>query len=348
MNTINSKYKQLITRVLSGEASAAEKERLDRWLARSEEHGRVYEQYKRIWELEPETPAEAEFDTQHAWQNVLTMIESGETDEKGETVKLPRSQLGRRFFINKMQNLYWISGVAAAFLILITTSLFFFLRSPQTEMLALVADHGDELFALDDGSLVHLRESASLNYPEQFKGNKRPVFLEGSAWFEVAKDSQRPFIITTRYAIIEVLGTSFYVEAHDDRLSVYVSGGSIQLQSTVESGPEAILSRGETGTLMYKQQKILVSSQENMNFLAWKTGKLEFFNEPLAEVFKALEETYNISINAPGEVMNLQLTGRFQDETAEDVLKSIGLVFGFETIRNNSDYTIRTEYQNIK
>ncbi len=348
MNTINKTYKQIITRVLSGEASAAEKERLDVWLSGSEEHRRIYAQYKKIWELEPQAQVEAEFDTQQALQNVLNMIESGETDQTGDTVKQARSQSGRRFFINKTQNLYWISGVAAAFLILVTTSLFFFLRSPQTEMLALVADKGDALFTLDDGSLVHLRESASINYPERFKGNKRPVGLEGSAWFEVAKDSQRPFVITTDHAIIEVLGTSFYVDAQDDHMSVFVVGGSIRLQSNLENGRAAIITKGKSGTLFFEQQKILISSFDNMNFLAWKTGRLEFFNEPLAKVFKALEEAYNISIHAPGEAMHLQLTGRFQDEAPEDVLRSIGLVFGFETIRNNNEYTIRTENQNIK
>ncbi len=342
MNTINNTYKQIITRVLSGEASAAEQERLDLWLGRSEEHRRLYAQYRKIWGLEPETGVDTEFNTQQALQNVLDKI------EVEETATQHGSHSERRFFINKPQKMYWLTGVAAAFLILITTSLFFFLRSPQTEMQALVAEHGDELFILEDGSLVHLRESASLNYPEQFKGNTRHVFLKGSAWFEVAKDSQRPFIISSSHAIIEVLGTSFYVDAHDDHMSVFVVGGSIMLQSNLGNGPEAIITKGESGTLFFEQQKIMISSFENMNFLTWKTGRLEFFNEPLAKVFKALEEAYNIIIHAPDEVTSLQLTGQFQDETPEDVLKSISLVFGFEMIRNNGEYAILFESQNIK
>lgn len=86
---------------------------------------------------------------------------------------------------------------------------------------------------------------------------------------------------------------------------------------------------------------------DNMNFLAWKTGRLQFDNEPLTEVFMALEETYKISVNAPEEVMNLRLTARFQDETPETILKSIGIVFGFDVTQNHDEYVIRSENQGI-
>ncbi len=349
MNTINNTYKQIITRVLSGEASASEKERLDLWLVRCEEHRRLYAQYSKIWELEPEAQLDVEFDTQKALQNVLNIIESGkpgETREKDEAAKQVRSQSERRFFINSPQKLYWLSGVAAAFLILITTSLFFFLRSPQAEMQALIADQDDAIITLDDGSRAHLRAGATLYYQKSFN-NKRSVKLEGSAFFEVEKDERRPFVISTDHAIIEVLGTSFFVDMQHEQVSVFVSEGSVRLRSTHRSGPEAIISKGESGTLVYDQQKILLSSMDNMNFLAWKTGRLQFNNEPLTEVFMALEETYKISVNAPEEVMNLRLTARFQDETPETILKSISIVFGFDVTQNHDEYVIRPENQGI-
>lgn len=353
MNTKNHTYKQIITRVLSGEASAADKERLNLWLARSEEHQRIYAQYRKIWELEPEAQLDVEFDTQQALQNVLNMIESGKpgetggAQEKDEAAKQARIQTGRKFFINRKQNMQWVFGVAAAFLFLIATSLFFFLRSPQAEMLALVADQGDTLFTLDDGSQVHLRAGGSLHYTTAFNDKKRPVRLDGSAFFEVEKDERRPFVITTEHATIEVLGTSFFVETKDDQLSVYVSEGSVRLKSNQKNGPGAIISKGHSGTLVYDQQNIVVSSLENMNFLAWKTGRLQFDNEPLTEVFMALEEIYKISVNAPEEVMNLRLTARFQDETPETILKSISIVFGFDVTQNQDEYVIRPENQDI-
>lgn len=340
MYTINSKYKRLITRVLSGEAAATEKEELDLWLARSEAHRRLYEQYKTIWELEPKAPVQTEFNTQQALHNVLNMIESGKTDD---TAKQPHRQSGRRYFINKTEKLYWISGVAAAFLILITTSLFFFLRSPQAEMLALGADQQDKLFTLDDGTRVHLRAGASLFYPKAFNENKRPVRLAGSAFFEIKKDQHSTFVISTDHAIIEVLGTSFYLDAGEDHLSVYVSEGMVRLKSLRKNGPEATISKGESAILNYDHQKIQKREFDNMNFLAWKTGKLEFNNEELYEVFMILEEVYKIEVNAPESVMSMKLTARFQDETPEDILKSIGLVFGFDMSVNKDEYTIHFE-----
>lgn len=341
MKNINNKYKRIITRVLAGEASASEKERLDAWLSRSEKHRQLYAQYKKIWELEPEMQVDAEFDTQHAWQNVLNMIESGQLSGSDETEKQPRIQSGRRFFINKTKNLYWISGVAAAFLILISTSLFFFISSPQADMQRLVADWDDELFILDDGSRVHLRAGSSLLFAMPFKDNKRSVKLSGSAFFEVAKDNLRPFVITTDHATIEILGTSFYVDEGDDHLIVYVSEGIVRLKSLRQNGPEAIISKGESGILHYDLQKIQKRKFDNMNFLAWKTGILEFNNEVLSEVFVVLEEVYAIRIKALDSVMNMKLSARFQDETPEDILNSISIVFGFDLSVKKDEYTIR-------
>ena len=337
MYTINSKYKRLITRVLSGEAAATEKEELDLWLARSGTHRRLYEQYKTIWELEPKAPVQTEFNTQQALHNVLRNI------EVAEKVAKHGIQSESRFFVSSPQKLYWVSGVAAAFLILITTSLFFFLRSPQAEMLALVADQGDAIITLDDESRVHLRAGASLFYPKAFNENKRPVRLAGSAFFEIKKDQHSTFVISTDHAIIEVLGTSFYLDAGDDHLSVYVSEGMVRLQSLGKNGPEATISKGESAILIYDHQKIQKREFDNMNFLAWKTGKLEFNNEELYEVFMVLEEVYKIEVNAPESVMSMKLTARFQDETPEDILKSIGLVFGFDMSVNKDEYTIHFE-----
>jgi|GEM_PF-1671142 len=337
MNTINNTYKRIITRVLSGEATATEKKKLDLWLARSKAHSRLYEQYKRIWELEPETHPDTEFDTQQALNKVLKKIATDNTIKHSHNPIQSR----HRFFINKTKKLYWISGVAAAFLILITTSLFFFLRNPQAEMLALAAGQQDELFALDDGSRVHLRAGASLFYPKGLNYSKRNVRLAGSAYFEVEKDDQRPFVITTDHAIIEVLGTSFYVDESEDYLMVYVSEGMVRLKSLCQYGTEATIPKGESGKLHYEYQKITKRKFDNMNFLAWKTGTLEFNNEILSEVFEVLEEVYAIRIKAPESVMNMKLTARFQEETPEDVLKSISLVFGFDVTTSKNEYAIQ-------
>ena len=340
MKTINKAYKRIITRVLANEASASDKEQLNAWLSRSEEHRQLYAQYKKIWALQPEESEDTVLNTQQAWHNVMAKIEADETARTNTYRKLTDLKA-------KNKRMYWLSGAAAAFLVLVAISIFLQISESEINTMTQIAHQDEESVLLDDGTRVQLRAGAELEYPEFFTESNRKVKLKGDAFFEVAFDKQRPFYITLNNAGIEVLGTSFYVEHTAESVSVFVNSGSVRLMSKQENGPKTIIRSDEVGEYLYSDSTIVVRTTENSNHIAWKTGKLAFMNENLSNVFLALEKTYGIKVQAPDAIKDLQLTGRFINETPEDILASLGLAFGFKWSKVDDTYLIQVDNQRI-
>lgn len=336
MSTHYHKYHDLIIQALAGEISSTDRSRLQHWLALSDENRRMYEQYKAVWSLSPHRSLVPQSDSSGALAKVLGRIEAHQQNQS-KTGRPLSSSRGNRLIAR-----IWLSGVAAAILILLATSLLFFLRDPEPVHLQALAGKETEFIRLEDGSQVHLKAGASLSYPQAFGKKERSLELSGNAFFEVASDESRPFIITTSEAEIQVLATSFYVEQDlpDHLLAVSVTSGRVMVYSPDGGFDEAILEEGQRGMLMETKREIEVSGLEDMNFLAWKTSRLVFDDESLENVFRLLEQNYDISVEAPDDVMELRLTARFVDEDFRDIMQSISLVFGLELTEEDKQFTV--------
>lgn len=94
--------------------------------------------------------------------------------------------------------------------------------------------------------------------------------------------------------------------------------------------------------IFYKTDRTLRKEQlKNNNFLAWKTGVLEFDQTPLTIVLATLEKTYNLNIETHTSISDLKLTARFSNDTPEDIFKTLSLVFGFEVEQTDTKFVIR-------
>ncbi len=148
---------------------------------------------------------------------------------------------------------------------------------------------------LSDGTKVHLNSGSSFVYPSTFSGNKREVFLDGEAFFEVEKMSNKKFIVQTPYKSVEVLGTSFNVNA-DKELQLF--------ETVLISGKVSI--NGEKKKIdmepnqLYKFSAYLhqeeLKTVDTYKYTAWIEGRMYFEEEPLSNVIRKLEKVYNIEI----------------------------------------------------
>lgn len=149
---------------------------------------------------------------------------------------------------------------------------------------------------LIDGTIVNLNENSVIAFMEEFEAKERKVKLKGEAFFNVARDENKPFLIETEKAIIKVLGTSFNVRSYpnENRLEVFVSTGSVEV--TINDGEQTVLKQGDIFTYNYVKKSIdkEISNPENAN--AWKSGQLRFKKEPLDKIFKTLERIHGITI----------------------------------------------------
>ncbi len=195
--------------------------------------------------------------------------------------------------------------------------------------------HRSELI-LSDGSHVWLNSGSKLVYAVKFDNNRRDVYLEGEAVFDIVKRENQPFFVSTKDINVKVLGTVFNVSAYlDDEYSrAILASGSVELNypgKTILKKSKTVLIPGEMAVYDAQQKVVSKSKVDTELYTSWKDGYLYFKHESLENIFKKLERYYNVSIemvdaqlgsetfsgqldlrNSPEEVLELiQLTSSF-------------------------------------
>jgi transmembrane sensor len=144
---------------------------------------------------------------------------------------------------------------------------------------------GEYQVVLPDGTHVWLNSASSLSYPVEFAGNERRVKLTGEAYFEVAKNKDKPFYVNSNKVQVRVLGTHFNISAYndDDEFTATLLEGSVQVsknnsQSLLKPGQQAVINNGAD---------MIRVSQANINeVMAWKNGYFIFNDDNIATILK--------------------------------------------------------------
>lgn len=176
---------------------------------------------------------------------------------------------------------------------------------------------------LPDGTKVWLNAASSIRYPIVFTGNDRRVDITGEAYFEVAKNKEKPFIVATHSGTeIEVLGTQFNINSYDNEETINTTllEGSVRVsnkEGRIELTPGQ--QAQSTHTALTVKQQVNVAQ-----VMAWKNGQFDFNNASLREVMRQLERWYNIEVEyAPG-VKNYEFVGKMdRGLSLQEVLKGL-------------------------
>lgn len=186
---------------------------------------------------------------------------------------------------------------------------------------------------LGDGTQVWLNAESSLRYPAAFTGNRRPVEITGEAYFEVAHDSRRPFIVSKGGTAITVLGTHFNVNAYDDEpaMKVTLLEGSVSVNA---GGGQLLLKPGQQA--VQANQLTLNSTPDIKQVLAWKNGVFDFGGQSFTASMRQLERWYNIKVVYDGPVPSGRLGGKIsRDLTLMQVVKVLDGVVATFKFENN-------------
>lgn len=163
---------------------------------------------------------------------------------------------------------------------------------------------------LADGTLVWLNASSSLKFPVRFAGHERMVELRGEAYFEVAHNASRPFIVKTSNQQLQVLGTQFNINSYPDEPVVITTlvEGSVKVQSK-HSGKTSVLQPGEQSLLSASQFTIRAANVEEA--VAWKNGYFRFQDEKIESIMRKLVRWYKIDdVEYLGKPSEEQFTGK--------------------------------------
>jgi transmembrane sensor len=158
-------------------------------------------------------------------------------------------------------------------------------------------DQKNVLISLPDGSKVYLNRNSKFTYRKNFGKHGRDVNLTGEAFFEIAPDASKPFIIDAGNAKVKVVGTSFNVITNNSEsaVEVFVKTGKVLVSDN--SGLQTIqLDPGFVGTMNSKTSEKKVNSDPN--YLSWRTNYLDYSGQKLSIVFNDLKRVYNMDIIA--------------------------------------------------
>ncbi|MEP1093515.1 MAG: FecR domain-containing protein [Cyclobacteriaceae bacterium] len=282
-----------LAKYFSGECSQDEIEYIESWRSESPDSSKEFFEAKNIWISMQTKPSQ----NTDLLQDILK-------ESKGKEVHV-------RF--------NWMKYAAAAVVVLgIAFAINLFMN----------ADSGVQTLA--DGSEISLHGEStieSINITNEI----REVKLTGKAYFDIERDETRPFVIITDNARIEVLGTSFVIDASDNRTEVCVESGLVALIKPGIQGNTDLsvkLSKGEMGTVNNVNKGIIKKNNDNANYLAWKTKTLTFEKASMSSVETVLEDVYGIDIEFENEALkNCNLTAKFKERRAKDAIEIIAKTF---------------------
>ena len=175
---------------------------------------------------------------------------------------------------------------------------------------------------LSDGSSIQMNSGSSLKYPINFiSGKDRRVYLKGEAYFEVTKDANNPFFVSTEEMEIKVLGTHFNVSSYEssDTFAV-LEEGSVAVYDN--RNPDINFKTIQPGEKAMILDKAIDVTRVNLNdYLGWREGLLVFNNETFKNIIKKIERHYGVTIENEFQALaNVRFRGSFKEETITDLL----------------------------
>ena len=341
MYLVNDKYEALIMSYLDGQCSAEEAHELLLWVAESEEN-RLYfnalkDQYE-VWNLTDfAMPELDEADVEAALDAVNAKIDAIKEETETNVVQMPWLR----------RNYRYVSGVAAAFLIALFVG-FLVRNSFDSTVTYAYNGQNESPYVLPDGTSVNFNGESTISYPEHFAKAERSVDFEGVAYFDVAKDEARPFVLHCNNMDVEVLGTSFLLNAdkNAERYTVDLYTGKVKMTAFDEKGN--VLSLVEVNPGERGVWNASASELKTMNYSEVKEDELltehvlVFNNEMLSKIVEALEYIYKVEIDLGESCASKKLTARFSDdESIDEVLETIALVSEVTVTKTEEGYQIR-------
>lgn len=185
---------------------------------------------------------------------------------------------------------------------------------------------------LPDSTVIALHHNSSISYPARYRGLQREVSMSGKGYFQVARDPQHPFVVHTGSIDIQVLGTSFVVtdQPGDSLADVSVLTGKVNVSH--EQRSIAILTPSKGVSFNKKNHTSFGKNVNASQLIAWADKQLLFDTTGLPQVFKALENRFNLVITANGNTIHRKVfTGEFNSkDSLKDILDIITVSTGLK------------------
>ncbi len=304
---------ELITRVLSGEATRQERARLEEWRRESATNERTYQEFVQTWKLADASNTLGVVPSPPSVERIVTLADR----RRAHAVPLRSGSQHRSHFWR------WALPVAAAALLVLTVavSLADGWRAPASTYSTGPTE--TRTITLADGTIVRLAPNTRLDVRG---AEQRSTRLAGRAFFAVAPDSSHPFTVRTGAGEAEVLGTRFDMAVTDDALRLVVVEGRVGLSA---AGERVHVNRGEVSSVVGRAAPTAPTTADLLRLLDWPGGVLLFQSTPLSQVAAEVEAHFGIGVAILDSTLaRRSVTAWFEDEPFEEVINTICQVVG--------------------
>jgi len=348
----------IIVRILKGEASPDDKLRMTAWLSSDHANLEVFKQSESVW-------------------NALEIAKQVKVYNSEDAFMRFKEQVSKRMSTSRRIGLYkridWFLRIAAIIVIFggISYLLTFQRRGRNTPVeissSEIIAPTGSKAqLLLPDGTEVWLNSESKISYTNGFNIDTREVSLEGEGYFEVAKNSGKPFIVNTSEIRIKALGTIFNIKNYpgEETIETTLIDGKVEVEKNIAEKPTTLVSMDPNQKVTYyklepgendgnsdalkgndsKLPKGKIVWNKNIDpslMTSWKDGILYFDNETFQDLAIKLERNFGVSIHFLGEdIKRLRFTGKFKDIIIEQVLEALQFASPFYYKINDKDIYI--------
>ena len=322
-------FNSLISKKLSGELTPGEEEQFNEALSKEPDLKLQLDEFGKIWDSMDAMAEQQNYDMDAEWSALSGKMPDFHNE------KVPAGK-GRSL-------LYYTYRIAAVLItgVFITFAWLYANRFAGTEVMEAQLEPIEIL--LEDGTMVVLNRDSKIRYSKEFGTGTREVSLSGEAWFDVARDTSRPFVIDAGSALVEVLGTSFNVNAYKENpiVEITVESGVVAVKAKEDLEEQIILRAGNSGSYNSRKHELMLESKYNPNNFAWRSRELFFEDTPLLEVADLIGKVYNVSVVIPrAELASCPITVSFSGQDLEAVLNVLEVTLDLEISRSGDVITL--------
>lgn len=339
----------LLSKKICGEADANEMALLEEIIREDYELGAIAERMQQIWTAS-ETPPNPSISAEIAYKKIANKLKLGIVENP---VNIKKSFSKSRL------------SIAAVFLLIFSTVIIYnnqvkfhqqlSVKEETTKSEIVMSPGSKTKIQLPDGSSVWVNACSKIKYAGGLNDKKREVYLEGEAYFEVKRDTTRPFIVHTSGIDIKVLGTGFNVKAYSSEPTIEATliHGSIEVINQNQPTATHVLLKPHEKLIFSKTKQLLnqhaeVMSAANKDFVikispissekpvsdikevSWIYDKLIFEDERMEDLAVRLERWYGVKITIEDNKMKgYKISGSFVNETLEEALKELQMLIPF-------------------
>jgi len=336
----NQQQEEALAKYLCGEMSETELRAFEEEIAFSEENKISIKEMKKNWSSlegykEPKLP-----DTYKAWDKLHNRL----TEEELIPHQLKNAKrTGFRMMYRVAAVIIILIGVGAV----VYNSLN---RNAINEMVQIntSAEDNTRIKTLTDGSIIYIAQNSLFSFPKEFDDESRNVALKGEAFFDIMPNPDKPFIIETDEALIQVLGTAFNVKTQNgSNFELFVERGKVKV--TLKNNPDhsELVVAGEKITTL-KNNLVKSKNASTQNLLWYKQG-MHFKDESLQDIVNVLNRNFNSSLVVKeNETGNRKLTVTFKNETVETMTELICVTLNLKSQKINGSVILSENKENSK